>query len=120
MHNSKNEFLLYWYGLLSLVSSFPRLAEEIEQMRLELYALAYGSLIYAMVYTKQDIRYIVGIVKWYQSNLGLDNWSVVKNIIKYLKRINDIILIYGCDDMVLVRYASSDFQSEVDTMRFMT
>ena len=89
-------------------------------MRLEQYVSAYESLIYAMVYTKQDIRYIVGIVSRDQSNTGLDNWSAVKNIIKYLRRTNDIILIYGCDDMVLVRYASSDFQSEVDTMRFMT
>jgi hypothetical protein len=34
------------------------------------YAYAIGSLMYAMLYNRPDICFPVGMVNWYQSNLG--------------------------------------------------
>ncbi|XP_059663471.1 secreted RxLR effector protein 161-like [Cornus florida] len=82
------------------------------------YASAVGSLMYAMVCTRLDICYSVGIVNRYQSNLGLNHWSAVKNILKYLRRTKSLMLVYGSDDMVPVEYTDSDFQSDLDARSF--
>jgi hypothetical protein len=47
------------------------------------YVLAVGSLMYAMLCTRPDICYAVNIVSRYQSNPGLEHWTVVKHILKY-------------------------------------
>ncbi|KAA0048610.1 gag/pol protein [Cucumis melo var. makuwa] len=78
------------------------------------YASAVGSLMYAMLCIRPDICYSVGIVTRYQSNLGRDHWTAVKNILKYLKRIKDYMLVYGSKDLILIGYTDSDFQSGKD------
>ncbi|XP_059623154.1 secreted RxLR effector protein 161-like [Cornus florida] len=81
------------------------------------YALAVGSLMNAMVCTRPNICYSLGIVSRYQSNPGLDHWSAVKNILKYLRRTKSFMLVYGGDDLVLIRYTDSDLQSDPDARR---
>ena len=48
----------------------PKNLEEEKIMRLVLYASIVGSLMYAMLCTRPDIYYLVGIVSRYQLNLG--------------------------------------------------
>ena len=48
----------------------PSIDKEKEDMRRVLYALAVGSLTYAMVCTRPDIAYAVGVVSHFLSNLG--------------------------------------------------
>ena len=48
------------------------------------YALALGSLMYAMLYTRPDICFAIGMVSRYHSNPGLEHWTTVKHILKYL------------------------------------
>ncbi|XP_059663617.1 secreted RxLR effector protein 161-like [Cornus florida] len=81
------------------------------------YASAIGSLMYAMVCTRPDICYLVRIVSRYQSNPGLDHWSAVKNILKYLRRTKSLMLVYESDDLVRIGYTDSDFQSDLDARR---
>ena len=38
----------------------------------------------------------------YQSNPGVDHWTAVKNILKYLKRTEDMFLVYGGDKVLVV------------------
>ena len=59
-------------------------------MRQVPYASAVGSLKYAMLCTRPDICYLVGMVSRYQSNLGLKHWQAVKHILKYLRRTKTI------------------------------
>ncbi|KAA0046476.1 gag/pol protein [Cucumis melo var. makuwa] len=59
------------------------------------YASTIGSLMYAMLCTRTDICYAVGIVSRYQSNPGLSHWTAVKTILKYLRRTRDYMLVYG-------------------------
>ena len=49
------------------------------------YALVVGSLMYAMVCTRPDIAFVVGLVNRYTSNLGKKYWVAVKWILRYLK-----------------------------------
>ena len=63
-------------------------------MRQVPYASAVESLMYAMLCTRPDICYSVGIVSQYQSNPGPTHWEVVKHILKYLRRMRDYMLVY--------------------------
>ncbi|CAL8169137.1 unnamed protein product [Prunus armeniaca] len=79
------------------------------------YASAIGSLMYAMVCTRPDISYAVSIMSRYQSNPGLDNWGVVKCILKYLRRTKDMFLFYrGASELQVEAFTDSDFASDVD------
>ncbi|XP_075083266.1 secreted RxLR effector protein 161-like [Nicotiana tabacum] len=81
------------------------------------YASAVGSLMYAMLCTRPDICFVVGIVSKFQFNPGREHWTAVKHIIKYLKRTRDYILVYHSDDLVPIGYTDSDFQSDRDSRK---
>ena len=66
------------------------------------YASAIGSLMYAMLCTRPDIRYAVSITSRYQSNPGSEHRSVIKTVLKYLRRTKDIFLVYGGNPELLV------------------
>ena len=70
--------------------------------------MPFGSLIYAMLYTRLDICFAVGIVSRFQS--GPDHWTAVKHIFKYLRRTRDNMLVYFGGDLIPVGYTDSDFQ----------
>ena len=72
----------------------PKTPEEKEKMSRVPYASAVGSLMYAMMCTRPDICYDVGLVSRYQSNLGQKHWMTVKRILRYLKGTSDYILCY--------------------------
>ena len=91
--------------------------QEVEDMRHIPYASAVGSLMYAMLCTRPDICYDVGIVSRYQSNPGHAHWIAVKNILKYLRRTRDYMLMYGAKDLILTGYTDSDFQTDVDSRK---
>ncbi|XP_054778150.1 secreted RxLR effector protein 161-like [Prosopis cineraria] len=64
---------------------------EIAKRKMEriLYASAVGSLMYAMMCTRSDICYAIGLVSRYQSNPREGHWKVVKRILRYLKGYSD-------------------------------
>ena len=56
----------------------PKSVEEKAEMAKVPYASACGSLMYAMVATRPDIAYAVGVVSRYMSNPGRKHWDAVK------------------------------------------
>ncbi|KAL0402190.1 UNVERIFIED_CONTAM: Retrovirus-related Pol polyprotein from transposon TNT 1-94 [Sesamum latifolium] len=50
----------------------------------------------------------------YQACAGEAHWSTVKTILKYLKRIKDMLLIYGGGELILQGYNDASFQSDDD------
>ncbi|PKI58225.1 hypothetical protein CRG98_021396 [Punica granatum] len=72
------------------------------------------SLMYAMLGTRPDIAYAVSVTRPYQSNPGPDHWTAVKNILKYLRRTKDKVLVYGEGELRLDGFTNSNFQSDVD------
>ena len=47
---------------------------------------------YAMVCTRPDIGYAVGVVSRYMSNPGKEHWNAVKWILRYLKGTTNMCL----------------------------
>ena len=84
-------------------------------MRQVPYASVVGSLMYAMLCTRPDIWYSVGMVSRYQSNPGPKHCQAVKHILKYLQRTKDYMLVYRGEDLIPVGYRNSDFQSDLDS-----
>ena len=71
------------------------------------YASALGSLMYAILCTRPDIYYVVGMINIYQSNPKLEYWTIVKYIFKYLRRTRDYLLTYEGSDLIPIGYTDS-------------
>ena len=81
------------------------------------YASAVGSLMYAMLCTRPDICYAVGVVSRYQSDPGVEHWTTVKHILKYLKRTRDYMLVYSSGSLKTLGYTDSNFQGDIDSSK---
>ena len=64
----------------------PTTTEDREKIKDVPYASAIGSIMYAMLCTRPDVCLAISLAGRYQTNLGVDHWTTVKNILKYLKR----------------------------------
>ena len=57
----------------------------------------------------------------YQSNLGVDHWTAVKTILKYLKRTKDMFLVYGGEKEIIVNgYVDASFDTDPDDSKSQT
>ena len=92
----------------------PETEEEREFMAKVPYASAIGSLMYAMVCTKPDIGYAVGVVSRFMSNPGKAHWEEVKWIFKYLRGTIEKCLYFGEGELKVQGYVGADFGGEVD------
>jgi hypothetical protein len=78
------------------------------------YASAIGSLMYAMVCTRPDLAYAVGLLSRFQSNPGQNHWSAVKRVLRYLVGTADYTLCYGGSDVRLQGYTDADWAGDLD------
>ncbi|KAH9769114.1 hypothetical protein KPL71_011873 [Citrus sinensis] len=117
MKNSKTGLLPFRHGITFSKDQSPKTFEEIERMRRVPYTEAVGSLMYAMLCTRPDICFAVGMVSRYQSNPGPEHWTAVKHIMKYLKRTKNYMLVYSGDELIPVGYTDSDFMSDKDSKK---
>lgn len=92
----------------------PKTQEEKDYMARVPYASAIGSLMYAMMCTRPDICYVVGLVSRFQSNPGLAHWKAVKRILRYLKGTADYMLWYQASDLRLIGYSDADWGGDLD------
>ena len=87
----------------------PKTPEEKEKMSRVPYASAVDSLMYAMMCTRPNICYDVGLISRFQSNPGQKHWMAVKRILRYLKGTSDYMLCYqGKKDLRLIGYSNAD------------
>ena len=117
MQDSKKVFLPFRHGLTLSTDQCPKTPDEIKNMKPVPYASTVGSLMYAMLCTRPDICFAVGMVSRYQSNPGQEHWTAVKHIIKYLKRTRDYMLLYQAYNLVPLGYRDSNFQSDKDSKK---
>ena len=68
MQNSKKEFVTFRVGKSLSGNQRPKIHVEIERIRGIPYASAVGSLMYAILCTRPDICFVVGMVSRYQSD----------------------------------------------------
>ena len=90
MDHSKKGLLPVLQDVKMSNTQSPTTAEDREKMKDVPYASAIGSIMYAMLCTRPDVCLAISLVGRYQSNLGVDHWTAVKNILKYLKRTKDM------------------------------
>ena len=91
------------------------MTEERENMKVVPYASAIGSIMYAMLCTRPDIAHAVSLTSRYQSDPGMEHWTAVKNILKYLKRTKDMFLCYGGDqELVVSGYTDASWNTDPD------
>ena len=118
MQDSKKGFLPMSHGVHLSKKQCPSTSAELDSMSRVPYASAIGSIMYAMICTRPDVSYALSVTSRHQSNPGLAHWTAVKNILKYLKRSNDMFLDYGGESELVVRgYTDASFQTDHDDMR---
>ncbi|KAI3723297.1 hypothetical protein L2E82_34775 [Cichorium intybus] len=118
MENSKKgELPIQSNAKLSKTQS-PSTDEEIAEMSRVPYASAVGSIMYAMTCTRPDVAFALSMVSRYQGNPGRAHWIAVKNILKYLRRTKNMVLVLGGSDTLRVEgYTDASFQTDRDSGR---
>ena len=117
MENSKKGTLPFRHGVHISKEQSPKTLEQKECMSRIPFSSAVGSLIYAMLCTRPDICYAVGIVNRYQSDPREEHWIAVKHILKYLRRTRNYILVYSSGSLETIGYIDSDFQGDIDSRK---
>ena len=93
----------------------PTTAEDRERMKVTPCASTIGSIKYAMLCTRPVVCLANKFCKGYDSDPGLDHWTTVKIILRYLKRTKEIFLCYGGDkEFVVKSYVDASFDTDVD------
>jgi hypothetical protein len=115
MHYSKKCFLPMSHGITLSKKQCPSTLDEKEIMRVIPYASAIGSIMYTMLCTHLDVSYALSAMRRYQSNYGEAHWTIVKNILKYLRRTKKVFLVFGGEEeLIVTRYTNAIFQSGKD------
>ena len=83
------------------------MAEDRERMKVIPYASATGSIKYAMLCTRPIMYLTMSLAREYHSDPGVDHWTIVKIILRYLKRTKEMFLGYGGDNEFIVKLASA-------------
>jgi hypothetical protein len=84
-------------------------------MRVIPYASAIGSNMYAMLCTCPDVSYALSAMSRYQANYNDAHWTIVKNILKYLRRTMEVFLVFGGEEELVVKgYNDASFQTDTN------
>ncbi|KAL1204447.1 Retrovirus-related Pol polyprotein from transposon TNT 1-94 [Cardamine amara subsp. amara] len=118
MHDSKKGFTPMLHGITLNKKQCPSTQAERERMNRIPYALAVGSIMYAMLCTRPDVACALSMTSIYQSDPGECHWTAVKNILKYLRNTKDKFLVYGgSDELVVSGFTDASFQTDKDDFR---
>jgi hypothetical protein len=97
----------------------PKTQEEEEGVSHVPYAIAIGSLMFAMVCTRPDIAHVVGVLSRYMSKPGKEHWTIVKRVFRYLRGTTSYGLCYqgrlGLDSVVDMHgFVDADWAGDLD------
>ena len=81
------------------------------------YSSAVGSLMYAMICTRSDIAYAVGVVSRYMSNPSKKHWEAAKSIMRYLNGTRDVCICFGSKKPGVEGYTDADYAGDMDKRR---
>ncbi|GJS73661.1 retrovirus-related pol polyprotein from transposon TNT 1-94, partial [Tanacetum coccineum] len=94
--------------------------EEVKRMKNVPYVSVVGSIMYAVRCTRPDVVFAQNITSRFQQNPGEPHWTAVKNILKYLRNIKDMLLVYGGNPKVELRvdcYCNAGFETDRDDVQ---
>ena len=72
-----------------------------------------------MLCTRPDVCLAISLAGRYESNPGVDHLTIVKNILKYLKRTKDMFLVYD-KELVVNGYVDASFDTNPDDSKSQT
>ena len=79
------------------------------------YTSVVGSIMYSMTCTRHNVAFSLSKFSRYQGNPGRAHRIAFKNILKYLRRTKDWVLVLGGSDTLRVtRYSDANFQTNID------
>ena len=90
----------------------PTSVKEREYKTHVFYASVVGSLMYTMVCTRSDLSQVVSMVSKYMHDPGRSHWETVKWILRYIKDIISIDLVFEKDSTgkkECIGYVDSDY-----------
>ncbi|GJV79149.1 hypothetical protein Tco_1515019 [Tanacetum coccineum] len=96
---------------------------EVKRMQNVPYALAVGSIMYAVRCTRPDVAFAQNITSHFQQNPGEPHWTAVKTILKYLRNTKDMFLVYGGNPEAELRvdcYCNAGFETDRDETKSQT
>ncbi|GKE54135.1 retrotransposon protein, putative, ty1-copia subclass [Tanacetum coccineum] len=100
-------------------SQGPSTSAEVKRMKGIPYASAVGSIMYAVRCTRPDVAFSQNLTSRYQQNRGKSHWTVVKNILKYLRNTKDMFLVYGGDsttELDVTCYTDASWETNRDDL----
>jgi hypothetical protein len=101
-------------------SQSPQSDEERAEMVKIPYQNAIGSLMYAMIGTRPDIAYSVGVLSKYNANPGKAHWQAVKRVFRYLQGTKNHSLEYRQTGKSLIGYCDADWAGDSDDRKSTT
>nr|GFA06624.1 hypothetical protein [Tanacetum cinerariifolium] len=93
---------------------------EMKRMQNIPYASAVGSIMYAVRCTRPDVAFAQNITSRFQQNPGYIHWTTIKNILKYLRNIKDMFLVYRCDlkrELRVSCYNDAGYLTDADDLK---
>ena len=115
MDQSKKGFLHVLQGVKLSKTQNPTTTEDRERMNVIPYALAIGSIQYAMLCTRQVVCLATSLANEYNSDLGVITGQRSKLSLGTLKRTKEMFLGYGADkEFVVKSYVDANFDTNLD------
>ncbi|GKB83154.1 hypothetical protein Tco_0950049 [Tanacetum coccineum] len=73
---------------------------------------------YVMTCTRPDVSFALSMVSRHHQNPGEGHWTIVKNILKYLRNTKDRFLVYGGEkELKVTGYYDESWQTDKDDIR---
>ena len=112
MEQSKKEFLPVLQGVKLSKTQSPTTAEDRMRMKVIPYALAIGSIKYAMLCTRSIVYPTLILAREYNSDLGVDHWTAVKIILSGIRICFSIMEV--TKRFVVKGYVDASFDTDPD------
>lgn len=125
MTNSKPVATPLDHGAKLSKADSPTTDQQSAEMKNIPYQSAVGAIMYAMLGSRPDIAYAVTILSQFNSNPGLQHWSAVKRVLRYLNGTMTYKLAYGAESdytisPTLMGYCDADWASNIDDRKSIT
>ena len=72
---------------------------------------------YAMMCTRLEMCYAVGLASGFQYNPGIKHWMTVNRILRYLKGTTDYVMCYQGRDLRLIGYTDANWEGDSDQQK---
>jgi hypothetical protein len=71
-----------------------------------------------MLCTYPDVSYALSAMSRYQSEYGEAHWTIVKNILKYLRGTKKVFQLFGGEEeLVVTGYTDASFQADTSDLK---